>query len=165
MQPLNGVTHIAILTPDMDRFIRFYQHLKQYDCPLWLMDVDAVVNRDLGALFDRLKGIDAAMRCAAQFLRTKQAAFSAIIAAPFVVIGLLVPLDVAGAHTAAYADARRVVAPADLGTLTWLARHARAAVSGEGDDKPMDAPLDGWNDFPRPESPTKPARSGQLPSS
>ena len=71
-------------------------------------------------------GIDAAMRWAGRFLRTKQAAFNAIIAAPFVVIGLLVPLDVAGAHTAAYADARRVVAPADLGALTWLARHARA---------------------------------------
>ena len=25
MQPLNGVNHIAILTKDMDRFIRFYQ--------------------------------------------------------------------------------------------------------------------------------------------
>lgn len=25
MQPLNGVNHIAILTADMDRFIRFYQ--------------------------------------------------------------------------------------------------------------------------------------------
>jgi catechol 2,3-dioxygenase-like lactoylglutathione lyase family enzyme len=25
MQPLNGVNHVAILTADMDRFIRFYQ--------------------------------------------------------------------------------------------------------------------------------------------
>jgi catechol 2,3-dioxygenase-like lactoylglutathione lyase family enzyme len=25
MQPLNGVNHIAVLTADMDRFIRFYQ--------------------------------------------------------------------------------------------------------------------------------------------
>jgi hypothetical protein len=72
-------------------------------------------------------GLDASLRCARRFLRTKQAAFSAIIAAPFVVIGLLVPLDVAGAHTAAYADARRVVAPADLGVLTWLARHTHAS--------------------------------------
>ena len=91
-------------------------------------------------------GIDTTMRFAAQFLRTKQAAFSAIIAAPFVVIGLLVPLDVAGAHTAAYADARRVVAPADLGTLTWLARHARASSVVLNDEDAssafFDAPID-----------------------
>ena len=24
------------------RFIRYYQHLQRYGCPLWLMDVDAV---------------------------------------------------------------------------------------------------------------------------
>jgi len=44
------------------RFIRFYQHLKEYGAPLWLMDVDAVVNRDLGELFAEMKGADAAMR-------------------------------------------------------------------------------------------------------
>lgn len=44
------------------RFIRYYQHLKQYNCPLWLMDVDAIVNIDLKELFDQLKGFDVSMR-------------------------------------------------------------------------------------------------------
>lgn len=44
------------------RFIRFYQHLKAYGCPLWLMDVDAVVHRDLAPLFDRVTDNDVAMR-------------------------------------------------------------------------------------------------------
>jgi hypothetical protein len=91
-------------------------------------------------------GIDTALRFGGRFLRTKQTAFSAIIAAPFVVIGLLIPLDVAGAHTAAYADARRVVAPADLGALTWLARHARAGSAVVNDEDAssafFDAPID-----------------------
>jgi hypothetical protein len=91
-------------------------------------------------------GLDAALRFGGRFLRTKQTAFSAIIASPFVGIGLLIPLDVAGAHTAAYADARRVVAPADLGALTWLARHARAGSVVVNDEDAssafFDAPLD-----------------------
>lgn len=44
------------------RFIRLYQHLKSYDSPLWLMDVDAIVNRDLGSLMSRLSGDDVAVR-------------------------------------------------------------------------------------------------------
>jgi tetratricopeptide (TPR) repeat protein len=44
------------------RFIRYYEHLKLYNSPLWLMDVDAVVNRDLGELFGQLEGKDVAMR-------------------------------------------------------------------------------------------------------
>jgi len=44
------------------RFIRYYEHLQVYNCPLWLMDVDAVVNRDLGELYGQLEGKDAAMR-------------------------------------------------------------------------------------------------------
>lgn len=44
------------------RFIRFYQHLTAYGCPLWLMDVDAVIHRDLAPLFERLKDADVAMR-------------------------------------------------------------------------------------------------------
>jgi hypothetical protein len=101
---------------------RFY--VLAYPWPLWerLIATHYWIALPLAAI-----GLDAALRCAERFLRTKQAAFSAIIAAPFVVIGLLVPLDVAGAHTAAYADARRVVAPADLGVLTWLARHTHAS--------------------------------------
>ena len=44
------------------RFIRLYQHIQAYRCPLWLMDVDAIVNRDLSELFAMLGDNDAAMR-------------------------------------------------------------------------------------------------------
>lgn len=44
------------------RFIRYYQHLLQYRRTLWLMDVDALFNRGPKAMYDQLKGKDAAMR-------------------------------------------------------------------------------------------------------
>lgn len=44
------------------RFIRFYQHLLAYGCPLWMMDVDALFNRDPAGMFAELKGKDVAMR-------------------------------------------------------------------------------------------------------
>jgi len=44
------------------RFIRFFEHLELYGTPLWLMDVDAIVNRDLGTLFSTLGDNDVAMR-------------------------------------------------------------------------------------------------------
>lgn len=44
------------------RFIRFHQFLGPYGCPLWMTDVDALVNRDLRPLFGHLHGRDAAMR-------------------------------------------------------------------------------------------------------
>lgn len=44
------------------RFIRYYQHLLEYKCPLWLMDVDAVINADLSDLFSKLRGVDLSMR-------------------------------------------------------------------------------------------------------
>lgn len=44
------------------RFIRYFHHLKEYGCPLWLMDVDAVINRDLTDMFTMLEGHDASMR-------------------------------------------------------------------------------------------------------
>lgn len=44
------------------RFIRFYQHLQQYNCPLWLMDVDAVVHRQLDPAFAVLQSGDVSMR-------------------------------------------------------------------------------------------------------
>ncbi len=44
------------------RFIRFYQHLTHYGVPLWLMDVDAVINTSLDGLFSSLDGKDVAMR-------------------------------------------------------------------------------------------------------
>lgn len=44
------------------RFIRFYQHLRAYECPLWMMDVDALFNRDPTDMFAQLEGKDVAMR-------------------------------------------------------------------------------------------------------
>lgn len=44
------------------RFIRFHEHLGLYRCPLWMSDVDAIVNRDLGDLFRSLGAHDVAMR-------------------------------------------------------------------------------------------------------
>ena len=44
------------------RFIRYYQHLLAYECPLWMMDVDALFNRDPAEMFAMLDGKDVAMR-------------------------------------------------------------------------------------------------------
>ncbi len=44
------------------RFIRYYQHLVYYKRTLWLMDVDALFNRDPGVMYETLGDKDAAMR-------------------------------------------------------------------------------------------------------
>ncbi|MGE4064688.1 MAG: tetratricopeptide repeat protein [Rhodospirillaceae bacterium] len=44
------------------RFIRLYEQAKVYRCPLWMADVDAVVNRDLAPLFAGMGDHDVAMR-------------------------------------------------------------------------------------------------------
>ena len=44
------------------RFIRYYQHLVQYKKTLWLMDVDALFNRDPKVMYSVLRDKDAAMR-------------------------------------------------------------------------------------------------------
>ena len=44
------------------RFIRLLEHLEAYKSPLWLMDVDALINRDLEGLFAQLNGRDIAVR-------------------------------------------------------------------------------------------------------
>lgn len=44
------------------RFVRFYQHMLAYECPLWMMDVDALFNRDPAEMFAMLDGKDVAMR-------------------------------------------------------------------------------------------------------
>jgi sugar-specific transcriptional regulator TrmB len=44
------------------RFIRFHAHLRTYQAPLWLMDVDAIINRDLNDLLGCLQGHDVALR-------------------------------------------------------------------------------------------------------
>lgn len=44
------------------RFIRFYEALKLYDCPLWMTDVDAIAHAPLSGLFARLADKDIALR-------------------------------------------------------------------------------------------------------
>jgi hypothetical protein len=44
------------------RFIRFFGHLRHYNIPLWLMDVDALFNRPPTSLFEKLAGRDVAFR-------------------------------------------------------------------------------------------------------
>lgn len=44
------------------RFIRYYQHLLAYECPLWMMDVDALFHRDPAEMFAVMADKDAAMR-------------------------------------------------------------------------------------------------------
>ena len=44
------------------RFIRYYQHLVHYKRTLWLMDVDALFNRDPNVMYEVLGDNDAAMR-------------------------------------------------------------------------------------------------------
>ncbi len=44
------------------RFIRYYHHLKHYGRTLWLMDVDALFNRDPQEMYQVLGDRDAAMR-------------------------------------------------------------------------------------------------------
>ena len=44
------------------RFIRYYHHLKHYGRTLWLMDVDALFNRDPQEMYQVLGAHDAAMR-------------------------------------------------------------------------------------------------------
>lgn len=69
-------------------------------------------------------GIDAAVRFMRPLTRKKHALFIALLAAPFALLGLLLPLDVSAGRAAAYTHARKVVAQPDFGALTWLARHA-----------------------------------------
>jgi hypothetical protein len=44
------------------RFVRFYQHLKQYGRTLWMMDVDALFNRDANEMYSVIGDKDAAFR-------------------------------------------------------------------------------------------------------
>lgn len=44
------------------RFIRMYQHLKRYQQTLWLMDVDALMNRDPAPMFATIGTADVAFR-------------------------------------------------------------------------------------------------------
>jgi tetratricopeptide (TPR) repeat protein len=44
------------------RFIRFYQHLKRYGRTLWMMDVDALFNRNANEMYGAIGDRDAAFR-------------------------------------------------------------------------------------------------------
>ena len=44
------------------RFVRFYQHLKQYGRTLWLMDVDGLFNRSPADMYTQIGTADVAMR-------------------------------------------------------------------------------------------------------
>jgi len=93
-------------------------------------------------------GVDATLRAMRRLTRARQPPFAVLVASPLVVFGLLFPLGIGAARTTAFAGARRVVAPADLGALTWLSRYAArdSVVVTEGDvwhtnefDVPSDA--------------------------
>jgi hypothetical protein len=92
-------------------------------------------------------GIDAAARGVRGHLRTPHPTFAAITALPFVLLGLILPLQVTASHTTVYAAARNLVAPSDLGAVAWLTRHAPpgSVVIDDGDmtqPPPFDVPID-----------------------
>jgi len=92
-------------------------------------------------------GIDALGRAVRRQRWSHDRVLLALTLTPCIVLGLLLPLDVAVRHTMAYSAARRVVAPADLGALTWLQRHAgmgTVVVDDEDATRPdiFDAPID-----------------------
>jgi hypothetical protein len=92
-------------------------------------------------------GIDATARSVRGHMRTPHPTFVAITALPFVLFGLILPLQVTALHTTAYAAARNLVAPSDLGAVAWLARHAPpgSVVIDDGDmtrPPPFDVPID-----------------------
>jgi hypothetical protein len=92
-------------------------------------------------------GIDVAARRVRGHLRIPHPTFVAITALPVVLLGLILPLQVTAIHTTAYAAARNLVAPSDLGAVRWLARHAPSGsvVIDDGDmtqPPPLDVPID-----------------------
>jgi len=92
-------------------------------------------------------GVDVMLRAVHRLTRTRRAPFVALAASPLVVFGLLFPLGIGAVRTGAYARARRVVDPADLGALAWLTRYAAkdTVIVNEGDVKhtnEFDAPSD-----------------------
>lgn len=72
-------------------------------------------------------GTDAVARGARQLMRAKSRVFVGLLAAPFVLLGLLLPFGVASERAAGFINAHMVIAPSDLGALAWLARHAPSA--------------------------------------
>jgi len=95
-------------------------------------------------------GLDAALRLLQRRQRRpwgQNRALLTLLAAPCALLGVLLPLDVAARHSIAYETARVVVAPADLGALAWLRRHAVAGSVVINDADPsrpaiFDVPID-----------------------
>jgi hypothetical protein len=71
-------------------------------------------------------GADVTVRVARRRWHDKKCTFLALITAPVVLLGLVLPLDTAAADTNFWAARNNVVLPADLGALSWLAHHAPA---------------------------------------
>jgi hypothetical protein len=81
-------------------------------------------------------GLDAVVRSARRLRLARDRVRVALLATPLVCLGMLLPVDVAARHALAYSDARRVMAPADLGAMAWLARHAtRTSVVVDDEDR------------------------------
>jgi len=104
-------------------------------------------------------GLEATLPALQWLARHRNPLFAAIVVAPLVVVGLLLPLGVSGGVTATYAHVRKVVAPADLGTLAWLARHVGvgAVVVNDGDvadTATYDVPIDAGRWMPVLDGPT-----------
>ena len=92
-------------------------------------------------------GVDAAVRGARRVLRARAPLYAGLVAAPLVVIGLLMPLDVTAGRIATYTDTRTVITPSDLGAITWLREHAPSGsvVVNDSNVDPrvaFDAPID-----------------------
>ncbi len=98
-------------------------------------------------------GLDAALRLLQRHRQRQRRpwgqnrALLTLLAAPCALLGVLLPLDVAARHSVAYETARVVMAPADLGALAWLRRHAVAGSVVINDADPsrpaiFDVPID-----------------------
>ncbi len=124
---------------------RFY--VLSFPWALWyrLVDTHYLVALPLAAI-----GTDALARLVRRILHARDPVFMGILATPVVVFGLVFPLAVAMGRATHYAQLHRVVAPADIGAMSWLAHHssAQTAVVNDGDlrnlpyfDVPSDAGL------------------------
>ncbi len=108
---------------------RFY--VLSFPWALWyrLVDTHYLVALPLAAI-----GIDAMARLVRHVLRAKDPVFMGLVATPIVLLGLALPLTVAGGRASHYTQFHRVVAPADMSAMDWLARHASAQAALVNDE-------------------------------
>lgn len=80
-------------------------------------------------------GIDVVARRIERLFRTKSLRLVALMATPLIVYGVVLPLGITIAGLSTYSNTRKVLAPADLGSLTWLSHHAPSdsVVLNDGD--------------------------------